>query len=70
MWYNWRKHHECTNFEQDDEGMCIFCRLNENLIHKGFEAVPYDMPGAYDAIKGEPRVILQSLHAEPTHRPS
>lgn len=66
MWFNWRKHHDCKRFEVDAyHGLCVFCRINEELIHKGYEAVPYDMPGAYDMSKGEPTVLLQSLHYEP-----
>ncbi len=70
MWHNWRRHHDCNRFEVDDSGRCVFCRLNDELIHKGYEAVPYDMPGAYDATKGDPHVILQSLRAEPDDKPS
>lgn len=70
MWYDWRRHHDCKRFEQDEQGRCIFCRLNETLIREGYEAIPYDVPGPYKG-KGEaPDIILQSIRGEPEVKPS
>ncbi len=66
MWYHWRETHNCSNFEQDDEGRCLFCRLNDLLIEKGLEVIPYDTPGAYPLQAGveHPPAVFQALHYE------
>lgn len=71
MWYHWRIHHDCKRFlDVNEEGACIFCRMNDELIHKGYEVVPYDMPGAYNPKDKNPNVILQSICSEPAVKPS
>jgi hypothetical protein len=71
MWYDWRKYHQCERFEKlDEQGRCVFCRLNDELIMKGYEALPYDVPGPYKG-KGElPDIILQPLRDDQNNEPS
>jgi hypothetical protein len=57
----WRALHSCSNFSEPNvKGQCVFCVMNEELEVQGMEAIPFDVPGAYDG-KGEPNILIQKL---------
>lgn len=59
---NWQELHKCSSFSGlDEKGRCLFCRSNApdgDLGKKGFEIIPFDVPGVYDP-KGEPNVLIR-----------
>ena len=59
---NWQELHKCSAFGKlDKKGRCFFCQWNGpdgEMGKKGFEAIPFDVPGVYDP-KGEPNVLIR-----------
>jgi hypothetical protein len=59
---NWREHHKCPEFlPLDEKGRCQFCQWNAEdgqAGSRGFEVIPFDVPGVYDP-KGEPNVLIR-----------
>lgn len=62
-WVDWRRNHECFRFvETVRSGLCLFCRINQELIMQGYEVVPFDVVGPYRGRGWEPTVVLQPIH--------
>ncbi len=60
---NWQALHQCSSFaaDLDGAGRCLFCRQNAPdgpFGSKGYEVIPFDVPGVYDP-KGEPNVLIR-----------
>lgn len=57
---NWQELHKCSG-KLDERGRCFFCRSNGpdgEMGSKGYEVIPFDVPGVYDP-KGEPSVLIR-----------